>query len=83
MLGRDIPGESIRKVVYPHQSTFNLIPHVDEFEDGYTKEEMKMLNEGRKIMGIGDPVSLVLAYAYQYFVHIASLLVPTSKSPLV
>ena len=50
-----IPGESIRKVVYPHQIAFNLIPHVDEFlEDGYTKEEMKMLNEGRKIMGIDD-----------------------------
>ena len=48
-------GEAIKKEVYPHQIAFNLIPHVDEFlDDGYTKEEMKMLNEGRKIMGIDD-----------------------------
>lgn len=37
--------------VYPHQIAFNAIPHVDSFlGDGYTKEEMKMENEGRKIM---------------------------------
>jgi aspartate-semialdehyde dehydrogenase len=37
--------------VYPHQIAFNAIPHVDSFlESGYTKEEMKMENEGRKIM---------------------------------
>ena len=37
--------------VYPHQIAFNAIPHVDSFLDtGYTKEEMKMENKGRKIM---------------------------------
>ena len=37
--------------VYPHQIAFNALPHVDSFMDsGYTKEEMKMENEGRKIM---------------------------------
>ncbi|MDZ4286369.1 MAG: aspartate-semialdehyde dehydrogenase [Prosthecobacter sp.] len=37
--------------VYPHQIAFNAIPQVDSFIDnGYTKEEMKMENEGRKIM---------------------------------
>ncbi|PZR78185.1 MAG: aspartate-semialdehyde dehydrogenase [Chthoniobacterales bacterium] len=36
---------------YPHQIAFNVLPHVDSFlEDGYTKEEMKMQNEGRRIM---------------------------------
>ncbi len=50
-----LPKEGIKREVYPHQIAFNLIPHVDEFlDDGYTKEEMKMLNEGRKIMGIDD-----------------------------
>ena len=45
-------GEMIQEV-YPHQIAFNLLPHVDAFlEDGYTKEEMKMLNEGRKIMSL-------------------------------
>ena len=46
-------GETLQKEVYPHQIAFNLIPHVDAFlEDGYTREEMKMLNEGRKILGL-------------------------------
>ena len=37
--------------VYPHAIAFNVLPHVDVFlESGYTKEEMKMQNEGAKIM---------------------------------
>ncbi|MEO6758264.1 MAG: aspartate-semialdehyde dehydrogenase [Saprospiraceae bacterium] len=37
---------------YPHTIDMNLIPHIDVFtENGYTKEEMKMVNETRKIMG--------------------------------
>ena len=37
--------------VYPHQIAFNVLPQVDSFlPSGYTKEEMKMENEGRKIM---------------------------------
>ncbi len=38
--------------VYPHQIAFNVLPQIDKFlENGYTKEEMKMVNETRKIMG--------------------------------
>jgi len=38
--------------VYPYQIAFNCLPHIDDFlPDGYTKEEMKMLHETRKIMG--------------------------------
>jgi aspartate-semialdehyde dehydrogenase len=38
--------------VYPFQIAFNCLPHIDEFlPTGYTKEEMKMLHETRKIMG--------------------------------
>ena len=41
--------------VYPHPIAFNLLPHVDSFlESGYTKEEMKMQNEGRKIMHLPE-----------------------------
>ncbi len=37
--------------VFQHEIAFNIIPHIDSFEDnGYTKEEMKMYNEGRKIL---------------------------------
>jgi aspartate-semialdehyde dehydrogenase len=38
--------------VYPHPIDLNMLPHIDEFmENGYTKEEMKMVNETKKIMG--------------------------------
>ena len=37
--------------VYPHKIDMNALPHIDSFTDnGYTKEEMKMVNETRKIM---------------------------------
>ena len=38
--------------VYPYQIAFNCLPHIDDFlPSGYTKEEMKMVHETRKIMG--------------------------------
>lgn len=41
----------VEKSVYPHRIAFNCLPHIDVFQDnGYTKEEMKMLNETRKIL---------------------------------
>ena len=44
-------GRPVVSKVYPHQIAFNVLPHVDSFLDsGYTKEEMKMQNEGRRIM---------------------------------
>jgi len=44
-------NKPVTKEVYPHQIAFNVLPHVDSFlSSGYTKEEMKMENEGRKIM---------------------------------
>jgi aspartate-semialdehyde dehydrogenase len=46
-----VAGKPVTKAVYPHQIAFNVLPQVDSFlSDGYTKEEMKMQNEGRKIM---------------------------------
>ena len=36
---------------YPYQIQFNVLPHIDDFlENGYTKEEMKMVNETKKIL---------------------------------
>jgi aspartate-semialdehyde dehydrogenase len=50
-VGQIVKGETVTKEVYPHQIAFNVLPHVDVFlASGYTKEEMKMENEGRKIM---------------------------------
>ena len=46
-----VANREVSKKVYPHQIAFNVLPHVDSFLDtGYTKEEMKMQNEGRRIM---------------------------------
>lgn len=40
---------------YPHPIDQNIIPHIDAFaEDGFTREEHKMMNESRKIMGLPD-----------------------------
>ncbi len=45
-------GRSIESKVYPKQIAFNVLPQIDVFEDnGYTKEEMKMVWETKKIMG--------------------------------
>ncbi len=45
-------GEVVQPVVYPYQIAFNCLPHIDVFlEDGYTKEERKMVDETKKIMG--------------------------------
>lgn len=44
-------GEAIQPKVFPYQIAFNLIPHIDVFGDnGYSREEMKMLLETRKIL---------------------------------
>ena len=44
-------GDKLDREIYPHQIAFNALPHVDVFlEDGYTKEEAKMLHETRKIL---------------------------------
>ena len=50
-LTQQTQGATQDSTVYPHPIAFNLLPHVDSFlETGYTKEEMKMQNEARKIM---------------------------------
>lgn len=44
-------GKEMEVNVYPHQIAFNVLPHIDSFlENGYTKEEMKMVNETKKIL---------------------------------
>jgi aspartate-semialdehyde dehydrogenase len=55
-----LASQEIQKKVYPHQIAFNCLPHIDVFLDnGYTKEEMKMVNETQKIME--DPAIRVTA----------------------
>ena len=50
--GELLNGRPAECKVYPHQIAFNCLPQIDVFlENGYTKEEMKMVNETRKILG--------------------------------
>jgi len=45
-------GKDLKKEKFTHQIAFNCIPHIDAFTDGgYTKEELKLINETRKILG--------------------------------
>ncbi len=46
-----LQGEELECKVYPHPIAFNCLPHIDAFlENGFTKEEMKMVNETHKIL---------------------------------
>ncbi len=50
-----LEGQNVVPHVYPHQIAFNLLPEIDVFLDnGYTKEELKMVEETRKIMHASD-----------------------------
>jgi len=69
------------KKVYPHRIAFNCIPHIDVFLDnGYTKEEIKMVNETRKILeddNIGITATTVRVPVY--FGHSESVNIETKK----
>ena len=48
-------GEAITPAHFPHQIAFNLIPHIDGFgENGYTGEELKLVNEVRKVLELPE-----------------------------
>lgn len=48
-------GEELKIEAFQHQIAFNVIPHIDKFDDrGYTLEEMKLLTESRKILHDND-----------------------------
>lgn len=50
-LGQLLNGKPVTPSVYPHQIAFNALPHIDVFlENGYSKEEMKMVWETQKIL---------------------------------
>ncbi len=58
-----LDSKEVKSEVYPYQIAFNVLPHIDIFfDDGYTKEEMKMVNETKKIMG-DDSIKLTVTAA--------------------
>ena len=72
-------GKPLAIQAFPKQILFNLIPHIDVFqENGYTKEEMKMVLETRKIMSIPElPVSATCVRVPVLRAHSESIWVET------
>ncbi len=78
---RLMSGKPVVSDVYPHQIAFNCLPHIDVFMDnGYTKEEMKMVQETIKIMG--DPTIKVTATCVRvpvFYSHSESVNIETEE----
>lgn len=68
-------GETVERRVYPQQIAFNVLPHIDDFEEnGYTREEMKMVSEIKKIF-YDDTIAVnpTAVRVPVYYGHAASL----------
>ncbi|MBS3736447.1 MAG: aspartate-semialdehyde dehydrogenase [Candidatus Bipolaricaulota bacterium] len=77
-----VNGKKPKAEVYPHQIAFNALPHIDVFRDnGYTKEEMKMVHETHKIVSEDIEVSPTAVRIPVYRSHAESVNVQT-KSPI-
>ena len=79
--GELLNGRPAKNEVYPHQIAFNCLPHIDVFLDnGYTKEEIKMVNETKKIMGDDNiQVTATTVRVPVFFGHSESVNVETRK----
>jgi len=75
-----VAGKPIEASVYPRQILFNALPHIDVFLDNdYTKEEMKMVNETKKILDPSIEVSPTAVRVAVYRGHSESINVQTEK----
>lgn len=75
-----LDGQEVTVEKFPHQLAFNLIPQVDVFTDnGYTKEEMKMYNETRKIMHSDIKVSATCVRVPALRAHSEAIWVETER----
>lgn len=74
-------GKEYKPQVFQHQISFNLIPHIDKFmPNGYTKEEMKVVQETQKILGLPDlPVTCTAVRVPVFVSHSESVLVELEK----
>ena len=76
-------GEPMKASYFQHQIAFNVIPHIDKFVDGgYTGEEIKLVNEVRKILAIPDlPISATTVRVPVFTAHSISVNAET-ESPI-
>lgn len=74
-------GRDPENKVYPHRIAFNVLPHIDVFlENDYTKEEMKMVNETKKILGDDSVrVTATCARVPVFYGHAESVNVETER----
>ena len=74
-------GEKLEVSAFAHQLLFNVIPHIDAFtENGYTKEEMKMFNETRKMLHSDEiKVSATCVRVPVLTAHSESVFIETEK----
>lgn len=74
-------GKEYKPQVFQHQISYNLIPHIDKFmPNGYTKEEMKVVHETQKIMGLPNlPVVCTAVHVPVFISHSESVLLELEK----
>ncbi|MBP7671067.1 aspartate-semialdehyde dehydrogenase [Candidatus Gracilibacteria bacterium] len=79
--GEYLRGEEMHRAVFAHQIAFNLIPQIDVFqENGYTKEEMKVAWETRKIFGLPDlAISCTAVRIPTLRAHSESIVIETAR----
>jgi aspartate-semialdehyde dehydrogenase len=76
-----VEGRQSEPRVYPHRIGFNALPQIDDFlEDGYTKEESKVIHESRKILHLPDlPVSCTAVRVPVFYAHSEAVHVDTQR----
>jgi len=74
--------DEIKPEVFQHQIAFNCIPHIDSFlDDGYTKEEVKLMDETRKILDLHDlPITCTAVRVPVFSCHSESVNIQLSKA---
>lgn len=78
--GEMLNGRPAKCEIYPHRIAFNCLPQIDSFEpNGYTKEEMKMVLETRKIMESDIRVTVTTVRVPVFYGHSESVNIETEK----
>ena len=80
-LAAHVAGEPVPAAPFDHPLANNVIPHIDAFQDNaYTREEMKVVWESRKIMGIPDlPISCTCVRVPTLRTHCESIVIETER----
>lgn len=73
-------GRPAKSKVYPHRIAFNCLPHIDSFgPNGYTREEMKLVNETRKILEVDIKTTATTVRVPVFYGHSEAVNIETEK----